>query len=115
MIQDILLLKQHNFNAVRTSHYPNDSLWCVLWLGHVCDEAGVVTVPGRSAFSLPSSCFGLMVHILSCAFGCSLATHGPLRSGQGMGLCNVSRAAPVAVPTGAAYDQAIVRHMMRSE
>ena len=24
MIQDILLMKRHNVNAVRTSHYPND-------------------------------------------------------------------------------------------
>jgi beta-galactosidase len=36
MIKDILLLKQFNFNAVRTSHYPNDSLWYDL-----CDEYGI--------------------------------------------------------------------------
>lgn len=36
MIQDIRLLKQFNFNAVRTSHYPNDHRWYDL-----CDEYGI--------------------------------------------------------------------------
>lgn len=36
MIKDIELLKQFNFNAVRTSHYPNDPLWYDL-----CDEYGI--------------------------------------------------------------------------
>ena len=36
MIQDIKLMKQHNFNAVRTSHYPNDPRWYQL-----CDEYGL--------------------------------------------------------------------------
>ena len=36
MIQDIRLLKQFNFNAVRTSHYPNDPRWYDL-----CDEYGI--------------------------------------------------------------------------
>lgn len=36
MIKDIMLLKQHNMNAVRTSHYPNAPLWYEL-----CDEYGV--------------------------------------------------------------------------
>ena len=39
MLQDIRLLKQHNFNAVRTSHYPNDPLWLDL-----CDELGLYVV-----------------------------------------------------------------------
>jgi beta-galactosidase len=39
MLQDIRLLKQHNFNAVRTSHYPNDSLWYDL-----CDEYGIYLI-----------------------------------------------------------------------
>jgi beta-galactosidase/beta-glucuronidase len=36
MIQDIKLMKQYNFNAVRTSHYPNHPRWYEL-----CDEYGL--------------------------------------------------------------------------
>jgi beta-galactosidase len=36
MISDIKLMKQHNFNAVRTSHYPNQPRWYEL-----CDEYGL--------------------------------------------------------------------------
>ncbi|EAR02423.1 glycoside hydrolase family 2 TIM barrel-domain containing protein [Maribacter sp. HTCC2170] len=36
MIQDIKLMKQYNFNAVRTSHYPNQTRWYEL-----CDEYGL--------------------------------------------------------------------------
>ena len=36
MIQDILIMKQHNFNAVRTCHYPDDPEWYSL-----CDEYGL--------------------------------------------------------------------------
>lgn len=36
MIQDIKLMKQHNINAVRTSHYPNDPRFYDL-----CDEYGL--------------------------------------------------------------------------
>jgi len=36
MLKDIRLLKQFNFNAVRTSHYPNDPRWYEL-----CDEYGI--------------------------------------------------------------------------
>lgn len=39
MRQDILLMKQHNFNAVRCSHYPNHPLWYQL-----CDEYGLYVV-----------------------------------------------------------------------
>ena len=39
MIRDIELLKRHNFNAVRTSHYPNDVLWYDL-----CDQYGIYLV-----------------------------------------------------------------------
>jgi len=38
-LQDIHLMKQHNVNAVRTSHYPKDSLWLDL-----CDEYGLYVV-----------------------------------------------------------------------
>jgi beta-galactosidase len=36
MLKDILLMKRHNINAVRTSHYPNDERWYAL-----CDEYGL--------------------------------------------------------------------------
>lgn len=36
MIQDILLMKQNNFNAVRSSHHPNDPRWYAL-----CDKYGL--------------------------------------------------------------------------
>ena len=39
MLNDILLLKQFNFNAVRTSHYPNNSKWLEL-----CDEYGIYLI-----------------------------------------------------------------------
>ncbi|MDA1085482.1 MAG: DUF4981 domain-containing protein [Verrucomicrobia bacterium] len=39
MLKDIFLLKQFNFNAVRTSHYPNDPLWYDL-----CDEYGILVI-----------------------------------------------------------------------
>ncbi|OOM75659.1 beta-galactosidase [Clostridium puniceum] len=39
MLWDIKFLKQHNINAVRTSHYPNQSLWYRL-----CDEYGIYLI-----------------------------------------------------------------------
>jgi len=36
MMRDIILMKKHNINAVRTCHYPNDPLWYDL-----CDEYGL--------------------------------------------------------------------------
>ncbi len=36
MIEDIKILKENNFNAVRTCHYPNDSRWYEL-----CDKYGI--------------------------------------------------------------------------
>ncbi len=36
MVQDVKLMKQYNFNAVRTSHYPNQTRWYEL-----CDEYGL--------------------------------------------------------------------------
>lgn len=44
MIKDIILMKRHNFNAVRTSHYPNDERWydlCDLYGLYVMDEANI--------------------------------------------------------------------------
>ena len=39
MRREILLMKQLNFNAVRTCHYPNDPAWYEL-----CDELGIALV-----------------------------------------------------------------------
>ena len=39
MIKEIELLKQFNFNAVRTAHYPNDPMWYDL-----CDEFGILVL-----------------------------------------------------------------------
>ncbi len=39
MIKDIKLMKQHNINTVRTSHYPNDTRWYEL-----CDEYGLYLI-----------------------------------------------------------------------
>src|SRR5690606_20949704 len=39
MIRDITLMKAYNINAVRTSHYPNDSRWYRL-----CDEYGLYVI-----------------------------------------------------------------------
>jgi beta-galactosidase len=39
MLQDVLLLKQFNFNAVRTAHYPNDAYFYEL-----CDEYGLYVI-----------------------------------------------------------------------
>ncbi|EXU77073.1 beta-galactosidase [Erwinia mallotivora] len=46
MIRDIKLMKQHNFNAVRCSHYPNHPLWyrlCDRYGLYVVDEANIET------------------------------------------------------------------------
>ena len=39
MLKDIMLMKQHNINAVRTAHYPNDPRWYEL-----CDEYGLYVI-----------------------------------------------------------------------
>ncbi len=39
MVADIKLMKQNNFNAVRTAHYPNHPRWYEL-----CDELGLYVV-----------------------------------------------------------------------
>ncbi|WP_413112942.1 beta-galactosidase [Thaumasiovibrio sp. DFM-14] len=46
MIRDICLMKQNNFNAVRTAHYPNHPRWyelCDQYGLYVCDEANIET------------------------------------------------------------------------
>ena len=39
LVRDIELMKQHNVNTVRTSHYPNDPRWLQL-----CDEYGLYVI-----------------------------------------------------------------------
>jgi beta-galactosidase/evolved beta-galactosidase subunit alpha len=39
MVQDIVLMKRHNINAVRTSHYPDDPRWYDL-----CDQYGLYLI-----------------------------------------------------------------------
>ncbi|MCS7060093.1 MAG: glycoside hydrolase family 2 TIM barrel-domain containing protein [Anaerolineae bacterium] len=39
MLRDIILMKQHNINTVRTSHYPNDPRWLDL-----CDRFGLYVI-----------------------------------------------------------------------
>lgn len=39
MVRDIQIMKQHNLNAVRTCHYPNNPLWYDL-----CDKYGIYVV-----------------------------------------------------------------------
>jgi beta-galactosidase len=39
MVQDIVLMKQHNINTVRTSHYTNDPRWLDL-----CDRYGLYAI-----------------------------------------------------------------------
>lgn len=44
MVQDILLMKQHNINTVRTCHYPNVPRWyelCDIYGLYVIDEANI--------------------------------------------------------------------------
>lgn len=39
MEKDVLLMKSYNFNAVRTSHYPNHPYWY-----HLCDKYGLYVI-----------------------------------------------------------------------
>lgn len=44
MLEDIKIFKQHNINAVRTAHYPNDPYWyelCDIYGIYVYDEANI--------------------------------------------------------------------------
>jgi beta-galactosidase len=46
MVQDVMLMKQFNINAVRTAHYPNDPRWydlCDQYGLYVMDEANIET------------------------------------------------------------------------
>ena len=59
MLRDIELMKQHNINTVRTSHYPNDPRWldlCDEWGMYVMDETdlechGIVCADVNSTYA----------------------------------------------------------------
>lgn len=54
MVQDIVLMKQFNINAVRTSHYPNDPRWydlCDRYGIYIMDEANIETHGVRGALA----------------------------------------------------------------
>ncbi len=56
MLEDIKLLKQFNFNAVRASHYPNHARWyelCDEYGLYVVDEANIEAHGMGSCFSKP--------------------------------------------------------------
>ncbi len=46
MLEDVRLMRRFNFNAVRTSHYPNDPRWLDL-----CDEYGLYVIDEANAES----------------------------------------------------------------
>lgn len=48
MLQDIRLMKQHNINAVRSSHYPNHPYWYEL-----CDQYGLYVIDEANIESHP--------------------------------------------------------------
>ena len=71
MLQDILLMKQANINAVRTSHYPNVSRWYEL-----CDSLGLYVMDGsgyRRAWSARDT--GKYSRLVCCIHG-SCGPHG---------------------------------------
>ena len=58
MIQDILLMKRYNINAVRTSHYPNDPLFydlCDQYGLYVMDETNIETHKVGGSISMNSA------------------------------------------------------------
>jgi len=57
MIQDIILMKQHNINTIRTSHYPNSSKMYAMfdYYGlYVMDEADLENHGNHSISNMPS-------------------------------------------------------------
>ncbi len=57
ILKDLKIMKQHNINAIRTSHYPEDPFTYALAdeLGfYICDEANIESHYGATAGDLPS-------------------------------------------------------------
>ena len=57
MVQDIQLMKQHNFNAVRTAHYPHHPRWYAL-----CDEYGLYLIDEANIETHGTFPMGLLAH-----------------------------------------------------
>ena len=58
MVRDIMLMKAHNVNMVRTSHYPNDPRFtalCDKYGLYVCDETDLETHGARPWYALSRS------------------------------------------------------------
>lgn len=55
MLQDIVIMKQNNINAVRTSHYPNHPTWYEL-----CDEYGIYVIDEVNLESHGSWLYGVL-------------------------------------------------------
>ena len=53
MIRDLMIMKQHNVNTIRTSHYPNDPRFVGL-----CDEYGFYVVDETDLETHGMCCFG---------------------------------------------------------
>ena len=64
MINDILIMKQLNINAVRTCHYPNDPLWYSL-----CDRYGLYVVDEANIESHGMGCLKGISTILRSSSG----------------------------------------------
>ncbi|MDD4199547.1 MAG: glycoside hydrolase family 2 TIM barrel-domain containing protein [Paludibacter sp.] len=67
MLKDIFLMKQHNINTVRNSHYPNDKRWyelCNIYGLYMIDEANVESHGmGYGAASLAKDTSWLKPHL----------------------------------------------------
>ena len=64
MIKDIILMKRFNFNAVRTSHYPNHPAWYDL-----CDKYGIYVIDEANIECHGLVAFSRLIHEIEETFG----------------------------------------------